>query len=852
MGLLEDLSEFKTLSLEDINKEFTNNNFFGKSINNEEYRSPFMDQRNIPLGESFMDNSDISVFPGTGKDEEGKQGYHYNVETIPCESGSMVYEKYENTKEVPHILNLFYEKNSKGKNNFFGNFYIAQMGSYHITLANQFPTPLPAKINGTLYKNLTSLKDEAGYLSQVAYSTNGDKLDSSLVYLALMREYDYKIGNTKFQELIGNIESIPQDALNWCAEQIGKIIPDEKNYEPSHENYSPFIPLPIVGLVPVNLNKAAQYFEDIKSNPFVQGVENAFSTAWNLITNAASKVKDAVIDHLPDPVKNLIQKISDIVNQIKVFLTDIENVIKEFLNTGLETLKILNAFVCGIISGLISLIQCIIYLLAFICSPTVTFSYKQSLERRAFQEKIEDVIDFIKEHTSTVFNAIKSLLSSGDTEGINDLYSTVANFIGGLSTYKKAYYAGCIVFEIIINILLLVFTEGAGNLVKGTTYLQKAQSLLKVILKETISVVTLGLADLLTLLGRIILRFAKACQQGFKSLALYIEELISGMRNGSKLDNLAQEATDLDVVTAPTIGNEIRKVKGLIAQDIKNWLLSKYKISKAFLKLLEEIGISIFKNTDHNYAYALSERYILKFGDDNIFEGTGKALEKFSKKVDNIKASSGTGAVRRYVNERVAIANYVKLRKELKALKKPDVLLAKFKGAFIVKHFDAVDFFEKMVKKYPKLKASINELGEVHQINIAEFTIQKTKNGKFEKVDELYHSGSERFYEDDFIHPFEEGDTLTSTFQSGVSDITGAPRRRDSEVKFIFNFIRKHLDTADEFIIETKNIYFTCTSCQREMLMLKEYVESLGKKIEIIIHGDETILGGSELFKKIK
>lgn len=69
---------------------------------------------------------------------------------------------------------------------------------------------------------------------------------------------------------------------------------------------------------------------------------------------------------------------------------------------------------------------------------------------------------------------------------------------------------------------------------------------------------------------------------------------------------------------------------------------------------------------------------------------------------------------------------------------------------------------------------------------------------------------------------------------------------QNSEAKFIFNFIRKHLHTADEFIIETKNIYFTCTSCQRELLMLQDYATGLGKKVEIIIHGDESIIRATQ------
>lgn len=647
MGLFDDewsddLSEFKTLSFEDVNKGFAGKTNILDQISLKgapEYRSKFFDQKNIPLGESFMDHEKTSAFHGTGKNENGEQGYSYTVTTIPCESGSMVYEKYKSTAEQPHILNLFYERSIKDKNNFFGDFYIAQMGDYHVKLVDQYPNPLPAKINGTLYKNLTSLKDEAEYLYQVAYSTNGDKLDPTQIQLALMREYGYKSGNTQFEELIGSIEGIPQDALNWCADQVGKLVPDEKNYEPSHEDYSPLIPLPIGGiLVPVNMNKAAQFFENLENSPFVQSVENAFATVWELVKNAASKVKDVVVEHLPDALKPLIQKISNIVNQIKTFLSDLQEVIKNIIHIGLEALKIINAFVCGIVSGLVSLVQCILYLLAFICSPITTFSYKQFLEKRSSQEKIEDVLDFIYEHAAKVFGAITSLLSKGDTDGISDLYASIGNFFTGISTYKMAYYAGCVVFEIIINILLLIFTEGAGNVIKGVTYVEKIKSLLMVILKETISVVTVGLSDLFLLLGRIIAKFIKACNTGFKALAKFFDELISGMRNGSKLDDLVQD---------------VQEIEGVIISQRKKPLINKKSLVFSFIPDASMLKIqAIIRATEATINFIRNKLgYCLEYNGVLLYKGTLAGLRKETKKIVKILEEEGETAARRYLDD---------------------------------------------------------------------------------------------------------------------------------------------------------------------------------------------------------
>jgi hypothetical protein len=68
----------------------------------------------------------------------------------------------------------------------------------------------------------------------------------------------------------------------------------------------------------------------------------------------------------------------------------------------------------------------------------------------------------------------------------------------------------------------------------------------------------------------------------------------------------------------------------------------------------------------------------------------------------------------------------------------------------------------------------------------------------------------------------------------------------------LYIFLKEHLHTADEFIIETKNIFYACSSCQREFLILQEYVTKMGKKMKITIYGDEAIEGSADLLDIIK
>lgn len=90
------------------------------------------------------------------------------------------------------------------------------------------------------------------------------------------------------------------------------------------------------------------------------------------------------------------------------------------------------------------------------------------------------------------------------------------------------------------------------------------------------------------------------------------------------------------------------------------------------------------------------------------------------------------------------------------------------------------------------------------------------------------------------------------TFVKGAEDFGGIPRNYDSEIKYIFNFLKNHIDKGDEFIIETQNIFKTCGSCRREFVMLEDYLKLQGKKVKIIVMSDETIEGGRMLRDKLK
>jgi hypothetical protein len=630
IGVMTSLNS-RSFSQEDLKKGFVGDkNALGDYIvnkdNSPDYRSPFHDYRNTPLGYSYLTDNPVSVFASTGVNEKGEKGYEYYAEVLPCETGSQVYGSYQANARKKQALFLFYEKPNTSKSNFSGDFYIAKMGDYFVQLFKRFPEPLPSNVNGQFFRNITSMEDETAYLTQLAYTFEKDKIDATLIHQALMREYQFYTGDRRFEEIIGNISSIPADAIGWCAEKLEAFKPTEKNYNPLSKDYSPLVPIIGGTAVPVNLNKAAQFFENLGDNPFVQEAEVAFSKVWSIVKQAANKVKKVSIEHLPDAFKKLIDKITGVINDIKSFLTNVTDDLSDMVKQGVEVLKITNAFYCGVNSGLISLIQCLLYILEFLLQPTTAFSYQQYLERRDLMEKAEDVLDWVAENVPKFLQGVKDLfkasgdISQSDMDGILD---KMKEYFGNISLYTVAFYVGIFAFELLINILLLIFTEGAGNVVKGATYVQKAASLLKVLARETVSVATLGITDLLAFLSRFIIRFGKACAKGFKGFIRFIEDLLQGAKNGAKAEDLAMTTEEIEEIV----------LQGKKAQSIFN-ILASARIG------FKKLGIEILAKADG---------YLLKWREKPIFKGDFKEVNAFWSKILKPRIGTGTGGILKYL-----------------------------------------------------------------------------------------------------------------------------------------------------------------------------------------------------------
>lgn len=192
-NLIDNLDEFDDESKNLLSSISTSGkvlNFHNQTVNNlksimtgensSDYRSPFHDYRNTPLGYSYLTDNPVSIFASTGINDKGEKGYEYQAQVLPCENGSQVLGSYNANKREPQSLFLFYEKPNSKKSNFAGDFYIAKMGDYFVQLFKKFPEPLPSSVGGKFFKNITSMEDEAAFLAQLAYTHEGDKINAIL------------------------------------------------------------------------------------------------------------------------------------------------------------------------------------------------------------------------------------------------------------------------------------------------------------------------------------------------------------------------------------------------------------------------------------------------------------------------------------------------------------------------------------------------------------------------------------------------------------------------------------------------------------------------------------------------
>lgn len=227
---------------------------------------------------------------------------------------------------------------------------------------------------------------------------------------------------------------------------------------------------------------------------------------------------------------------------------------------------------------------------------------------------------------------------------------------------------------------------------------------------------------------------------------------------------------------------------------------------------------------------------------------------RYRAAVRNFKRKSKSN-IRKLTSKRAErhLEDFVKLRGKYGTLEKVQKLWNQKITQKLLFPNNLKKLYSKYLKGFPELENGFNQAEFITKIY--------NKKKRVETVIEFSISGNKKKLINEFGDPpklppntiniLDDYNSFAKFSQNAV-DYVGRIRSFDSELKYIFNFLKNHINKGDEFVIETKNIFATCSSCKREFLMLEEYMTSIGKKVKFIVFSDETIKSTKFLKKKLK
>ncbi|THV63068.1 zincin-like metallopeptidase toxin domain-containing protein [Chryseobacterium candidae] len=456
-----------------------------------------------PLGENSV-FYETFVVPPELKDSY-PQSEKYSVvhhQAVFCESGTEVFDRYEKDPIEPDYFIIYYEMTSKNTSNFFGTACRVKMGDYarKQLIKHYYSKGKTINYDGnTLDRNVSDFNSLMKVIAE-DYGINAILLKGA-IYLEILDK-------SKINDAFKKVSSLNNQLADWLKggiEATEKWKFTEENYDyikyyvlPMYNNfqnkigasgfpqqemkYKPIIPVPfpnnqyknmsdsphIVADGLKNLKGFITSFDEISTAAVFNIVKATPTIADDILFAVTFLVKNAIEDNMPESVKVVYNKLKAVFNELLNTVSGIENFIKAELNS--EIAKI-NAFLCGLLNGLISLVQTIIMLLAMVVEKFPLFEIEKSspLELAKHQEKlefIEDFVDLFAKNSKEFFEGIKNLFSDGkiwkEISQFFDMLKKKFIQIKDLNEYFWAYFIGGVAFELILDAIIAYFTGGSS------------------------------------------------------------------------------------------------------------------------------------------------------------------------------------------------------------------------------------------------------------------------------------------------------------------------------------------------------------------------------------------------------
>ncbi len=319
-------------------------------------------------------------------------------------------------------------------------------------------------------------------------------------------------------------------------------------------------------------------------------------------------VKNLIEDYMPESIKKVYGKLNTLFKQVLSSVKQMTNFIKEKI--GIELAK-MNAFLCGVINGLISLGQTIIVLLTMVVEnvPFLEDEKTSLLELAKHQEKlefIEDFVDLFAENSTRILEGITSLFSDNKIwKGVSEFLSGLKKKFLSLNEYFWAYFLGVVVFELILDAVIAYFTGGSSLVAELSAKISR-------VTKQAEQLGAKGL-NLSKNLGK---KVATTADDLLKWLRKEFEELVEAIKGGEFSKYLKNKFSKL--LGESVIKLEQYEVRILVRKATQNGSSKKVMLGKYIREPLEE-SYNYRAGKDHTFFEMkgdLWEEVVLKTNND--------------------------------------------------------------------------------------------------------------------------------------------------------------------------------------------------------------------------------------------
>jgi hypothetical protein len=420
---------------------------------------------------------------------------------------------------------------------------------------------LDGKKNISVHDDKQLAKNLKDWAEDIAYYNKGTitEIEASVLLNAVKLELINKSDFNQILQTIFGLNNKLSDWMNSGVEEMEKWKFTEENYEyqklyvePTYNKlhgfpndkatFKPIIPVKIPNTIYANMADSkniaaagigsfltlAEKFDEIAFGVVYNVVRATPNIADDIFFAMVFYIKNYLEEYVLGSFKEIFKKIKELIAKAINFLNEVASKTADFLS---EQLAVLNAFLCGLINGIVSLFQTVIVVLSFIVNNISILELENisKTEISKHQEKlefVEDLIDLISDNAVELFSGLITIVTTTKIwEEAIKFIAEVSKKVTSYSKYFWAYFVGAVVFELILDAIIAFFTGGASIAVQASAKISRLASKATELASKGVK---LG-----SQLGR---KVAENASDLYRWLRTQIEEIIEAIKSGKLIE----------------------------------------------------------------------------------------------------------------------------------------------------------------------------------------------------------------------------------------------------------------------------------------------------------------------------